>query len=74
VDPVGAGDTFLAGLLAARAFPERLAGPPGHGGDFRIAAAAGSLVVEGPGLLGVPELPAVVRRIAKLRQASEATG
>jgi sugar/nucleoside kinase (ribokinase family) len=73
VDPVGAGDTFLAGLLAARAFPERLAGPPGHGGDFRIAAAAGSLVVEGPGLLGVPELPAVVRRIAKLRQPSEAT-
>jgi sugar/nucleoside kinase (ribokinase family) len=65
VDPVGAGDTFLGALLAARAFPERLAGPAGHGGDLRLAAAAGSLVVEGPGLLGVPDLPAVARRLRK---------
>lgn len=67
VDPVGAGDTFLGALLAARAFPERLAGPKGSDGDLRLAAAAGSLVVEGPGLLGVPEFPAVVRRLAQAR-------
>ncbi len=65
VDPVGAGDTFLAALLAARAFPDRLAGPAGHDGDLRLAAAAGSLVVEGPGLLGVPTLPAVARRVSR---------
>jgi sugar/nucleoside kinase (ribokinase family) len=67
VDPVGAGDTFLGALLAARAFPERLAGPAGHDGDLRLAAAAGSLVVEGPGLLGVPDLGAVARRLASAR-------
>lgn len=67
VDPVGAGDTFLAALLAARAFPQRLGGPAGHGGDLLLAAAAGSLVVEGPGLLGVPTLPAVARRLLKRR-------
>jgi sugar/nucleoside kinase (ribokinase family) len=66
VDPVGAGDTFLAALLAARAFPERLAGPKGHGGDLRIAAAAVSLVVEGPGLLGVPDLAMIAGRLARL--------
>jgi len=71
VDPVGAGDTFLAALLAARAFPARLAGPPGHDGDLRLAAAAGSLVVEGPGLLGVPELPAIARRLGR---AARVTG
>jgi sugar/nucleoside kinase (ribokinase family) len=65
VDLVGAGDTFLSALLAARAFPQRLAGPKGRDGALRLAAAAGSLVVEGPGLLGVPELPAVARRLAK---------
>ncbi|HET7028502.1 MAG TPA: PfkB family carbohydrate kinase [Candidatus Limnocylindrales bacterium] len=65
VDSVGARDTFLGALLAARAFPQRLAGPAGHGGDLRLAAAAGSLVVEGPGLLGVPDLPAVARRLGK---------
>jgi hypothetical protein len=61
VDPTGAGDTFLATLLATRLMPEfersrRL------GGDLRFASAAGSLVVEGPGLSGVPDLAAVVRR------------
>jgi hypothetical protein len=65
VDPVGAGDTFLAALLAARAFPQRLAGPPGHDGDLRLAAAAGSLVVEGPGLLGVPDLARIAARLAR---------
>lgn len=65
VDPVGAGDTFLGALLAARAFPERLGGPAGHGADLRLAAAAGSLVVEAPGLLGVPDLPAVARRLRR---------
>jgi sugar/nucleoside kinase (ribokinase family) len=72
VDPVGAGDTFLAALLAARAFPNRLAGPKGRDGDLRLAAAAGSLVVEGPGLLGVPELGAIARRLASARTVAPA--
>lgn len=70
VDPVGAGDTFLAALLAARAFPQRFGGPRGRDGDLRLAAAAGSLVVEGPGLLGVPDLPAIARRLVKRRVAA----
>ena len=64
MDPTGAGDTFLAALLAtvvhhtlggrrrARAHPE-----------IRFAAAAGSLVVEGPGLAGVPDRSATLARM-----------
>jgi sugar/nucleoside kinase (ribokinase family) len=72
IDPVGAGDTFLAALLAARAFPTRLAGPAGRDGDLRLAAAAASLVVEGPGLLGVPDLPTVAARLARAAAAPSA--
>lgn len=64
VDPTGAGDTFLAALLATAVRPEVL-GPRGgqdHGEDLRFAAAAGSLVVEAVGLAGVPDLAAVRQR------------
>lgn len=63
-DPTGAGDVFLAALLAAWITPE-LAGLLRRAADLRIAAAAASLVVEKPGLTGVPDLAAVVRRVAR---------
>lgn len=73
-DPTGAGDVFLAALLAAWITPE-LAGLSRRGADLRIAAAAASLVVEKPGLTGVPELTAVVRRVARsLRGPARASG
>jgi sugar/nucleoside kinase (ribokinase family) len=55
VDPTGAGDVFLAALLAAT-----LIGSPRRA--TRFAAAAASLVVEAPGLRGVPDLEAVRAR------------
>jgi sugar/nucleoside kinase (ribokinase family) len=68
VDGTGAGDTFLAGLVAARmghplAFvgPRGADGPPGA--DLRLAAAIGSLTVEGLGVRGVPSLPAIEERL-----------
>ncbi|HLA16861.1 MAG TPA: PfkB family carbohydrate kinase [Candidatus Limnocylindrales bacterium] len=61
VDATGAGDTFLAALVSTWLVPE-LARLRDRGGDLRFAAAAGSLVVEGYGLAGVPDLGAVVRR------------
>ncbi len=68
VDPTGAGDTFLAALLATLVRPGVMG--PG-GGPFarglRFAAAAGSLAVEGVGLHGVPDRGAVLRRRARER-------
>ena len=65
IDPTGAGDTFLAALLASAIRPS-IAGRPRSRRplDLRFAAAAGSLVVEGPGLSAVPDRAAVnVRRV-----------
>jgi hypothetical protein len=68
-DPTGAGDTFLAALLASVLQPD--IGGPAHPGrpaglpDLRFAAAAGSLAVEAPGLTGVPDLAAVLARQAR---------
>jgi len=68
VDPTGAGDTFLAALVAATVRPSILGPGRGRfGADLRFAAAAGSLVVEGVGLGGVPDLPAVTRRRVRER-------
>lgn len=66
VDPTGAGDTFLAALQASAVRPA-VAGRrrARHGPDLRFAAAAGSLVVEGLGLEGVPDRSAVLARLAR---------
>ncbi|MEZ0241157.1 MAG: PfkB family carbohydrate kinase [Chloroflexota bacterium] len=65
VDPTGAGDTFLAALLASRLDPAGNGVPPGRGGELRFAAAAASLTVERPGMLGVPSRDAVAARLGR---------
>jgi sugar/nucleoside kinase (ribokinase family) len=75
VDPTGAGDVFLAAMLAVLLQPSLAeglagssdagsgdAGPGDAGPGARFAAAAASLVVEAPGLAGVPDLAATRRR------------
>lgn len=66
VDPTGAGDVFLAALVASILRRERLGRlwrrRPAE--DLRFAAAAASLVVEAPGLHGVPDRSAVLARLA----------
>ena len=66
LDPTGAGDVFLAALISTgvrRALAGRAYGRP----DLPFAAAAGSLVVEGPGLTAVPDRAAVLVRMARER-------
>jgi pfkB family carbohydrate kinase len=63
IDATGAGDTFLAALVASSLRAE-LRTDPGARFDLRFAAAASSLVVEGHGLEGVPTLEAVRQRLA----------
>ncbi len=62
VDATGAGDTMLAGLVAARV----AGGPDGHrlGRDLHLGAMAGSLLVEGPGMDSVPTLRQLRERLA----------
>lgn len=62
-DPTGAGDAFLAAFLTTRLSASVTAAR--RGADLQFAAAVASLVVERPGLLGVPEHDAVARRLAK---------
>jgi len=66
VDPTGAGDTMLAGLVAARL----VAGAEGErfGRDVYTGAAASSLLVEGPGMNSVPTLGQLSARITGMRQ------
>jgi sugar/nucleoside kinase (ribokinase family) len=68
VDPTGAGDVFLAALAAARIEPRLVGGRIGQGFDLLLAASAASLVLEGPGMFGVPTRDAVRRRMAEARQ------
>jgi sugar/nucleoside kinase (ribokinase family) len=66
LDPTGAGDVFLAALISSavrRALAGRADGRP----DLAFAAAAGSLVVEGPGLSAVPDRASVLVRMARER-------
>ncbi|CAN5795692.1 PfkB family carbohydrate kinase [soil metagenome] len=61
VDPTGAGDTMLAGLVAARI---ALGGSTAQDGrDLRLGAAASSLLVEGPGVGSVPGFGPVRARL-----------
>ena len=63
VDPTGAGDVFLGALTAALVRPSILgAAVPDLTASIAFAAAAASLVIERPGLLGVPDLVAVEAR------------
>ena len=62
VDPTGAGDVLLAAYLATRIDP-RFDALRRHGTDLRFAASAASLVVESPGLTGVPDLATVIARM-----------
>lgn len=64
VDPVGAGDAFLAGVFAARLDSSLTSTWAGPDPDLRLGAALGSLVLEGPGLYGIPDRAAVHRRLA----------
>jgi sugar/nucleoside kinase (ribokinase family) len=63
VDPVGAGDTFLAAVFAARVDPTLLGAAATPDDDLLVGASAASLVCEGHGLIGVPTRDAVLRRM-----------
>ena len=66
VDPTGAGDTFLAALVATAAHPH-IAGHQRSRLDLRVAAAAGALAVEDHGLAGVPDREQVLARVGRER-------
>jgi sugar/nucleoside kinase (ribokinase family) len=70
VDATGAGDVFLAALLAARTEPRLVGGRLDLHLDLKLAAAVASLVLEREGLLGVPGRAAVRKRMAGARQAT----
>jgi sugar/nucleoside kinase (ribokinase family) len=74
VDPTGAGDVFLAALAAARIEPRLVGGRIDQGLDLLLAASAASLVLEGPGLLGVPTREAVRKRMMKALQQARPAG
>jgi sugar/nucleoside kinase (ribokinase family) len=63
VDPVGAGDTFLSGVFSVWVHPETAAGWDGPDPDLRLGAAVGSLILEGPGVYGVPYLADAIERM-----------
>lgn len=63
VDPVGAGDSFLAGVVAALVDPSLTAGWDGSDPELRLGAACGSLVLEGPGVHGAPFRADAIRRM-----------
>jgi sugar/nucleoside kinase (ribokinase family) len=66
VDPTGAGDVFLAALMAAWL----MIGERATAGALRFAAAAASCVVEGTGLAGVPTAAEVAARARSAAPAS----
>ncbi|TME10930.1 MAG: hypothetical protein E6I65_07715 [Chloroflexi bacterium] len=76
IDATGAGDVFLAAMLAARLQPALVPSTGASnsddlGGAVRLAAAASSLAVEAPGVFGVPTLAAALRRATRApRRAS----
>jgi sugar/nucleoside kinase (ribokinase family) len=64
VDPVGAGDSFLSGVFAAQLKPALARAWALSDPDLRLGAACGSLVLEGPGLFGVPHLAEAISRMS----------
>lgn len=69
VDPTGAGDVFLAALVAAMIRPDLTTEGTGRRVEaVEFAAVTASFVVEAPGLLGVPDLAAVVTRLNRIDQ------
>jgi sugar/nucleoside kinase (ribokinase family) len=66
LDPTGAGDVFLAAIIS-RAVRRPRAGRTHDRPDLAFAAAAGSLVVEGPGLTAVPDRASVLARMTHER-------
>jgi sugar/nucleoside kinase (ribokinase family) len=67
VDPTGAGDVYLAALVAAIVRPD-LTTRAGKGRavvELAFAAATASFAVEAPGLQGVPDRDAVFRRLGR---------
>ena len=62
VDPAGAGDTMLAGLVATRLALGDEGGRLGR--DVHVGAAAASLLVEGPGMDSVPTFGQLRDRLA----------
>jgi sugar/nucleoside kinase (ribokinase family) len=66
VDPVGAGDTFLAGVFAARLKPSITSGWAGPDPDLVLGAACASLVLEGHGMFGVPQLADALSRMRRM--------
>lgn len=69
VDATGAGDVFLAALGAARIDPRLVGGRLHLGLDLLVAAAAAALVLEAPGLEGVPDRARLRARVAEARVA-----
>ncbi|NJD29858.1 MAG: hypothetical protein FIA92_16395 [Chloroflexi bacterium] len=68
VDQTGAGDVFLAAMLACRLVPSLVSGGGARlARELRFAAAAASLAVEVPGILGGPDLDAVRGRLTRAR-------
>lgn len=65
VDPAGAGDTMLSGLLASRVVAGRDATRRGR--DLHLGAIAASLLVEGPGMKSVPTFQQLDERVRDLR-------
>lgn len=76
VDPTGAGDVFLAALVASIVRPEAAGRDPRNRPrlDLRFAAAAASFVVEAPGLHGVPSRQEVLGRLARNGPSRPAVG
>lgn len=67
VDPTGAGDVFLAALLATMMRPDSTirAGGDRPIRDLDVAAATASFAVEAPGLTGIPDRAAVLGRLRR---------
>jgi sugar/nucleoside kinase (ribokinase family) len=66
VDPVGAGDTFLAGVFAAQLDPALVTAWEGPDPELRFGAACASLVLEHPGTLGVPRREDAIARMLEV--------